>query len=228
MNVKTVLARLQSTLDLDDRMDKLLLLPRLTDPTTTPTRLPSAALAVGYDGSVNSQAALDLAFCVAHQMQLATQQQVMIHVVYITAHAPAKASQIQRVAKRVKPNVYRLQSQPKQAANTRSGKSLPLNPSPNLSTEQNEHSLDEIDRVLWQARCLAEEWRGSFTAHLRFGELASELESFVKEEQVALLFLGCHSATHPLVQALKDSLPCSIVGIPVARPCSASYSNSQS
>jgi nucleotide-binding universal stress UspA family protein len=162
MNVKTVLTRLNNTLDLDDRKNKLLLLPRLTTP-SIPLPSNSPSLVVGYNGSRNSQSALDLAFCVAHQMQLATQQQPRIHVVYVV---------------------------------------------------QDEYCVEKIDRVLWQARCLAEEWRGSFSAHLRFGDLAQVLETFVREEQAALLFLGCRSARSSFVEALKTTLPCSVIGIP--------------
>ena len=211
MNIKTVLARLHSTLDLDARMDQLLLLPRLTEPTQPRTEpLPSTALVVGYDGSPNSQAALDLGFCVAHQMQLATQQQVVIHVVYVVdCNAPTVSSKKRR-AKRTKTKLRRIQPGEGSVANC--GTAI-------LSKSSgNDRSLEEIDRVLWQARCLAEEWRGSFTTHLRFGNLADELTAFATEENAALLFLGCHSANHPLVLQLKDKLPCSVIGIPQLGP----------
>jgi nucleotide-binding universal stress UspA family protein len=211
MNVKTALARLHSTLDLDDRMDQLLLLPRLTQPTNPTTDLPSASVAVGYDGSARSQVALDLAFCVAHQMQLATRQQAMIHVVYvIDCMSVAKASHKRRVKRGS--DAARLGGKSKSSQATtadRGSASLP-------QCQTGDRSLEEIDRVLWQARCLAEEWRGSFTTHLRFGDLATELESFVAEEKAALLFLGCYSASHPLVQKLKFTLPCPVVGIPTS------------
>lgn len=212
MNIKTVLARLHSTLDLDARMDQLLLLPRLTEPTRSRTEAcPSTSLVVGYDGSVNSQAALDLGFCVAHQMQLANRQQVMIHVVYVVdCHPSSPKPQKPRRGKRVKSKSQRKQT----------GEALDINCGTAILSKSgaNDRNLEEIDRVLWQARCLAEEWRGSFTTHLRFGNLADELATFVTEENAALLFLGCHSVTHPLVQQLKDKLPCSVIGIPQLGP----------
>jgi hypothetical protein len=212
MNVKTALARLHSTLDLDDRMDQLLLLPRLTQPTGMTSDLPSPSVAVGYDGSPRSQVALDLAFCVAHQMQLATRQQVMIHVVYVIGCMTAsKASRRRRVTKRGQVDSARMSTKAKHKATAEHGSAA----LPQCQTD--DRNLEEIDRVLWQARCLAEEWRGSFTTHLRFGDLATELEAFVTEEKVALLFLGCYSANHPLVQKLKFTLPCPVMGIPASR-----------
>ncbi|WAL59519.1 universal stress protein [Thermocoleostomius sinensis] len=212
MNVKTALARLHSTLDLDDRMDQLLLLPRLTQPTSPTTDLPSASVVVGYDGSPRSQVALDLAFCVAHQMQLATRQQAMIHVVYvIDCLTASKASHKRRVTKRSADSA-RLGGKSKPSPVTTADRGSAALP----HCQSTGRSLEEIDRVLWQARCLAEEWRGSFTTHLRFGDLATELEAFVVEERAALLFLGCYSASHPLVQKLKFTLPCPVVGIPAS------------
>lgn len=219
MNIKPVLARLHSTMDLDERMDQLLLLPRLTGSNSPKTATPSTATAivVGYDGSANSQAALDLAFCVAHQMQLATRQQVMIHVVYVVACQnqsvvkPAQKRRAKRAKSKMKSGGLRLQATGEKQA-TACGTALLFR------SDADNRDLEEIDRVLWQARCLAEEWRGSFTTHLRFGDLATELETFINEEQAALLFLGCHSADHPLVQQLKDKLPCSVIGIPQSGP----------
>lgn len=216
MNIKTVLARLHSTLDLEARIDQLLLLPKLIESNSPgAANSPATALIVGYDGSANSQAALDLAFCVAHQMQVATQQQVMIHVVYVVDCAvsvkPAQPRRTKRAAK-VKSKTRRLQ--------TKSGATPAISCGTAILShaEDNDRNLEEIDRVLWQARCLAEEWRGSFTTHLRFGNLAAELETFATEENAALLFLGCHSASHPLVQQLKGKVACSVIGIPQFSP----------
>jgi len=211
MNIKTVLARLHSTLDLDARMDQLLLLPRLTEPTRSRTEAyPSTSLVVGYDGSSNSQAALDLGFCVAHQMQLATQQQVTIHVVYVVECYAAPRPQKVRRGKRKKSKLW--QTQMNETSDMTCGTAT-------LSKSgAGDRNLEEIDRVLWQARCLAEEWRGSFTTHLRFGNVADELAAFITAEDAALLFLGCHSVKHPLVQQLKDKIPCSVIGIPQLGP----------
>lgn len=216
MNIKTVLARLHSTLDLEAHIDQLLLLPKLIESSSSgAANSPATPLIVGYDGSANSQAALDLAFCVAHQMQVATQQQVMIHVVYVVDCAasvkPIQARRAKRASK-LKSKGRRLQAKLSEAPALNCGTAI------FSRSGANDRNLEEIDRVLWQARCLAEEWRGSFTTHLRFGNLAAELEAFATEENAALLFLGCHSASHPLVQQLKGKIACSVIGIPQFSP----------
>lgn len=174
MNIKSVLARLCGTLESYERVNQLLLFPGLNSAASSqPPLSTESAIVVAYNGSPNSQAALDLAFCVAHQMRLATYQPVIIHVVYIVPCSLTTAP---------------------------SGLNL--------------NHLDQVDRVLWQARYLAEEWRGSFNTHLRFGDAANEITSFVQAENAALLIMGCREVNHPLVQAVIPKLPCPLVGIP--------------
>lgn len=213
MHPKTILARLHCTLDPEISVDQLLLLPRLAPPVTSP-QTATTSLVVGYTGSPNSQAALDLAFCVAHQMQLATRQQAMIHVVYVV-DCPDAAQQLQKRRSGKGGKADRVSLAGKNSASS-CGTALLKRPKAGakagLKTEVS--SLEKIDQVLWQARCLAEEWRGSFSAHLRFGSIATELTNFVHEEKAELLFLGCHDAQHSLVQALKTQAGCPVVGIP--------------
>lgn len=78
-----------------------------------------------------------------------------------------------------------------------------------------ETQWQQADHVLWQARCLAEEWRGAFKTHLRVGQLATELQRVAISEAATLLFLGCHTAEHPLIQTLSAAeIPCAVLGVP--------------
>ena len=75
-------------------------------------------------------------------------------------------------------------------------------------------ALDQADQILWQARCLGDEWRGSFNAHLRIGAIAPELVAVAAETKAAVMLLGCQSAHHPLVQQLYFRVPCPVLGVP--------------
>ncbi|NMF82342.1 universal stress protein [Nodosilinea sp. P-1105] len=120
---------------------------------------------VGYSGSVHSQAALDLALCMAHQTRLVKPNPVVVHVVYVV--------------------------------------------------DQTCHeTIANADRVLWQARCLASEWRGSLNAHLRIGQVATQLSQIADEMDAAVLLLGCRSKSHRLVEQLAPQISCSVLGLP--------------
>ena len=75
-------------------------------------------------------------------------------------------------------------------------------------------TIANADRILWQARCLASEWRGSLNAHLRIGQVATELSEVAKELQAEVVLVGCQSAHHKLVQQLAPQVPCSVLGLP--------------
>ncbi len=77
--------------------------------------------------------------------------------------------------------------------------------------------FEQADRILWQARCLAEEWRGALKTHLRFGQVAGQLLEVAYAEEASLLILGCESSHNSLVRQLSQrsqDLPFSVLGTP--------------
>ena len=165
-SLKPMIMRLETALG-RQKLDESLIL--LSKPPKAPMRCLSSTkgtnLVVGYSGSAHSQAALDLALCIAHQTRLVKPDPVVVHVVYVVD-----------------------KTRPKTIANA--------------------------DHILWQARCLASEWRGSLHAHLRVGHIATELSLVAEEMEADVLLLGCHTANHPLVKKLASQTPCSVLGLP--------------
>ncbi|MBV8884541.1 MAG: universal stress protein [Chroococcidiopsidaceae cyanobacterium CP_BM_RX_35] len=76
------------------------------------------------------------------------------------------------------------------------------------------HTSEQANQILERAKHLAQEWGGAFMTHVRVGEVATELRKVVESEAATLLFLGCHSVNHPVVQQLGANLPCAVLGIP--------------
>ena len=218
VNIKPILARLQDVLGSQKIINQMVLVP---EPTTLPVNVKkstqSVNLVVGYDSSPKSQTALDIILLIAHQTRLATQKQVTVHVVYVLDQSPI--SQLLNIY-----NSYDASSS-SLVCNLDTAKSafrctLPVLTQPRTETLAAIPSLksvdlfEQADRILWQARCLAEEWKGTFVAHLRFGSLERELRSVVESEAADLLLLGCSSIDHPIVQQLGTNFPCAVLGIP--------------
>lgn len=234
MQIKPILARLQSALGRNDLIEQMVLLPESTKAKKAKGSK-TAKLVVGYNGSPNSQTALDMTLWIAHQTRLATQKQVVVHVVYVVdQNNPAVAqplpSQFQSYSRLTGSNLQ-IPVNCLQTASTaarpaeRSPRTAVLTPAPALPAQkagaecvipdfQPTSSLEHADYVLWQARCLAEEWRGSLEAHLRFGTVSAELRRVVESESADLLLLGCNSRSHPLVRQMTSHFPCPVLGIP--------------
>ena len=233
MNIKPMLMRLEGAMNRNDLMEQMLLLP---EPASSASKwansTKSVNLVVGYNASPNSQTALDLTMWIAHQTRLVTQKQVTVQVVYVVEKNPSRKhpdifNSVEGSRSSIDQFPWELS---KASVSTKSSTSVLTKPKPQMlavaqpktsvksrsskTTFTQSDSFEQADRILWQARCLAEEWRGSFKAHLRFGDVAAELREVVESEVATLLFLGCNSVNHPLIQQLGYTFPCSVLGIP--------------
>jgi nucleotide-binding universal stress UspA family protein len=201
MKVKSMLMRLQSALQVENLSEQMLLIPgeALTLPLSTAFSKPkdTTTIVIGYNDSPNSRTALDFALWMAHQTRLASRTQVMVHVVYV-------------LNQEVPIGVPARSAGAGTATLTRSS-SLSVTELPPVSLNK---LLEKGDRILWQARSLADQWRGSLEAHLCFGDVATELCRIVEAESADLLFVGCGSDRHPLIQQLTPRFPCPVLGIP--------------
>jgi nucleotide-binding universal stress UspA family protein len=199
-----MLMRLESALHRNDLLTQLVLLPGQSIPATD-----SVNLVVGYNSSPKSHAALDLTLWIAHQTRLATGREVMVQVVYVADGEPI-SQYLDSYTVDSSDLVAELGSrQPSRIGTLVRPRSINAK-QPQLQAEL----LRQADQALWQARCLANEWRGSLKTHLRFGQPAAELADVVASEQAALLILGCTTANHPIVRKLGANFSCPVLGIP--------------
>ncbi|WP_413172533.1 universal stress protein [Anabaena azotica] len=206
VRIKPLLARLQSAIGRYDLMEQMILIP---DPQKCVSEKDSQAksinLIVGYDASPNSHTALDIAFCIAHQTHLATNIQVNVQAVYVLEEQPSSYSNHRSMPQKQLAVEY-------PACEVTQSKTLVLTPSkPQLITSS---IPDQADKILWQAKNLAQEWQSYFKSHLRFGNLGTELKKVVELEAADVLFLGCQSINHPLIDTLDPNFPCAVLGIP--------------
>lgn len=214
-----MLSRLQNALGQDNLSKQMLLSPGSQSAKQSET---TGNFVIGYNGSPNSQTALDFVLWMAHQTRLATQKQVVVHVVYVidcydSLHLPS-AEPLTMLGVPTAPNCqlssterFGFQCNTETLTRSTGGAQVAerqTSPS-SLAT-----MLEQVDRVLWQARCLSNEWRGSLEAHLRFGAVATELHQVVEAQAADLLFVGCSAIGHPLVQQLLPCVSCPILGIP--------------
>lgn len=209
--------RLQDAIGSQEIVKQMVLLPESATDAVEEKSKQQVNLVVGYDSSPSSQTALDIALLIAHQTRIATQKQVTVHVVYVLDETQSSwltnfcnSTNVRHTAlcqqlnspTAFTVNATTVLTQPKTNALT----AIPSMTSIDL--------LEQADRILWQARCLAEEWKGTFIAHLRFGRLSTELRNVVESEAADLLLLGCSSINHSVVRQLDANFPCAVLGIP--------------
>ncbi len=236
MKLKTMLARFESALGYQNLAEEMVLLPEPTLPVSKKSKSPKQAktinFIVGYNSSPQSQIALDITLWMAHQTRLVTTKEVTVQVVYVIDESPK--SYREDTGNFAVGNSLAAQQKVSDLEETFAlncaapGLALPTE-IPSVSQQKtwiDPHHFQAIygqnneyevaDKLLWQARCLAEEWRGLFKAHLRIGRVATELRNVVELESANLLFLGCGSGNHPLVRELGNNFPCCVLGIPAA------------
>lgn len=227
-----MLARLEHALGCSDLTRQMVLKPNPL--MTSRSSQEEINLVVGYNDSPQSHTALDLTLWIAYQTRLATRKTVTVQVVYVVdpeqfhphqAHAidtirlgaSDRNVPLDRLNNHLQP--VSLITRPSTTAEL-STQAVAMEMAERLDrsldreTNWQIHQFEQADRILWQARNLANEWRGSLETHLRFGSVATELQDVAHKEAATVLVVGCESATHPLVAALGDDLPCPVLGIP--------------
>ncbi|HEY9906147.1 MAG TPA: hypothetical protein V6D18_00910 [Thermosynechococcaceae cyanobacterium] len=207
MNILPMLARLENALGRTDLTKQMVLIPHKSGERSTSEEI---NLVVGYNGSPRSQTALDLTLWIAHQTRLVTRKPVTVQVVYVADLTDQGQRSPKKNARSGSSSVY-ADSVIKPFSHSAQPSSVAV-AEPLSSADP----FDHADRVLWQARNLAEEWRGSLKTHLRFGQVARELRQIVQSESGVLLLVGCESPTHALVHQLGAKFPCPVLGIPTA------------
>ncbi|MEG4840146.1 universal stress protein [Microcoleus sp. B9-D4] len=234
MNLKTMLARFESALGYQNLAEEMVLLPEPQVQGSKKSKVTKSAKSinfiVGYNSSSKSQIALDITLWMAHQTRLVTTKEVTVQVVYVIDEAPniyredtcqlavANALAAQQKMSDLEETFALNGAAPALALPTEipsiSKPKTWLDPHYFQAIFGQNNEYEVADKLLWQARCLAEEWRGLFKAHLRIGRVATELRNVVELESANLLFLGCGSGNHRLVRELGNNFPCCVLGIP--------------
>lgn len=228
MNILSMLARLEHALGCNDLTKQMVLRPPRSKEMQFTQNI---NLVVGYNASPQSQTALDLTLWIAHQTRLATPRQVTVQVVYVVnwedecgLQQPVKQAASERLMGKA-PGYGRKGSGDRalgdygQSRHPGKGSNSALadRPEPGIPPQACQtDQFEQADRILWQARTLADEWRGSLKTHLRFGKVAQELRQVVQAESAAVLVLGCNSPENGIVQQLGPDFPCPVLGIPPA------------
>ncbi len=210
-----MLARFQNAVGRNDLIEQMVLLPEPKNSfVKVGNQASSVNLIVGYNASPNSHTALDIAFWIAHQTRLATNAEVTVQAVYVVEDYPSyQYTDTISLAENDLSLEYSMSNVTQAEALLSSSSKVTA-----IATKLRGKSLAPIkqaDRILWQAKSLAEEWQGSFKSHLRFGCMSQELKKVVELESADILFLGCQSINHALIEALGADFPCTVLGIPL-------------
>jgi hypothetical protein len=229
VKILPMLARLENALGCPEMAKRMVLVPNQGKDDTM-SNSDEINLLVGYNASPHSQTALDLTLWIAHQTRLATQKSVMVQVIYVVDRSAGGRDRtcyldpLDRPDPAIVNPSYPLftrdcgesvESQSISKVGTSLVAELPLAQEHRYSAfDWQMHQFEQADHILWQARHLADEWRGSLKTHLRFGNLANELRQVVQAESATVLVLGCTSTNHPLVQQFEHDCPCPVLGIP--------------
>lgn len=238
MNIRPMLVRLEGALECSNIAERMILIAK---PTLNQLDSGPLNLVVGYDSSPRSQIALDVALWIAYQTRLATSSEVMVQVVYVMeSETQVQTSTLDLLHQQESaggipsslPDSRQLRGimdvrQRHRSAQGFDEARLTMPIAPNLESDAlsgqttavktpptQAEQFAQADRILWQARCLADEWRGSLKTHLRWGQVATELRQVVEEEAGTLLVVGCETAEADLVKALGADFPCPVIGIP--------------
>jgi len=222
VNIKPILVRLQNAIGRNDLFEQMVLHSAPTTPFSEQAQSEkSVNLIVGYNSSPQSHTALDLTLLIAHQTHLATKAQVTVQIVYVLEENQSNDYQEILPIEDVTNNtsacqvpLYSPATSPSRRFGTRVLTQIKLQANAACPQRTSVDQFTQAEYILRQAISLAEEWKSSFKAHLRFGCVATELQKVVESEPADLLILGCSSAKHPLVQKLGSHFPCSVLGIP--------------
>ncbi|MBD2776972.1 universal stress protein [Iningainema sp. BLCCT55] len=218
-----MLVRLQNAMGRDNLLEQVLFQTPQAHCFEQAKSLESVNIVVGYNGSPKSHTALDVALLMAHQTQLATKEQVTVQVVYVLEDSfrndyqdilSIDAASSSRLTFQVP--LYFPQPSASKEVGTRISSQVKLQATVPYPKKTSAQEFAQAETILRQAICLAEEWKSSFKAHLRFGCVATELKIVAELEAASLLILGCDSSHHPLIQQLGSNFPFPVLGIP---PC---------
>jgi hypothetical protein len=202
VNISSMMARLETNLGVSRLAEQLWLIPPTAQERSQ--ELAEINFLVGYSHSEKSQSALDLTLWIALQTRLATNRPVTVQVAYVAAAlAIAPAAPSSNSSRPFHPR-------------GRKGGVATLTPPTHVTAMQRVAQFEQADRILWQARSLAGEWRGSLKTHLRFGDVAIELGAVAEVENATLLIVGCDDRADHLVARLSETIFCPVLGIPDA------------